>query len=424
MKPFVKKTSAQIAAMTDAERDTYMADKEQHDAEQAAEALKNAVEDAMKTKVPDAVKTLLKDLETTVEDLKTKNTTLAGQVTKLTEKEVKQTEANPYSSITKELIDAFQEDKSKNANMHFTVKVAGTMTVGNNVSGTTNFNISLEAGIAQAPIIPPLMVQIADVRFVRNPGNGGIPNIGWINKVNPDGNAAITAEGELKPLRDFDLVGESMAVKEIAVRENVGKYMLRDVAEMQAIINKDIRDEMDREADEQFLSGTGGSEMTGIIDYAPAYTDTSLNASVTDANNVDAIIAMALQIELLGWTGALTCVVNPVTYAMIYTFKGVNFRDLVVVTERNGQLYVNNILIKKSLKISLGYCLMGDFSKSHVRIIDDVEVETGYGASTDDFNKNLVTVRADMRALHFVKQVETSAFVYDTLQNVIDAITV
>jgi len=117
-------------------------------------------------------------------------------------------------------------------------------------------------------------------------------------------------------------------------------------------------------------------------------------------------------------------VVNPVAYTQIYGYKSLKHREtgLVIVSERGGELYVNNIRIKKSLKIAVGYLLVGDFSKSHIRIVDDVEIMVGYGASTDDFNKNLLTVRGDMRACHFVKDVETSAFVYDTIQNIIDAI--
>ena len=422
---FQKKTSAQIKAMSDAEFDTYTAEKEAHDQETSKAAIKSALDAEMKT-LPEKVKEATKELETEVETLKGNNTTLANKLTALEAEKGKKEKENPYAAIKQEDIDKFNgELNSDKASMNFTIKTAGTMLVGTNMSGNTNFNLILEEGQpAAVPIPPPLMVQIADVRMIKNPGKGGIPTVGWINKTNLDGTAGITAEGALKPLLDFDLVGQTMECKEIAARENVGKYMLRDYSQMQEVINIDLRTQMDKAADLQYLSGAGTTEMNGLLDYASAYTDTSLDGDIPDAGVLDAILAAALQIELVGWTGTLTAVVNPVTYTQIYGYKSLKHREtgLVIVSERGGELYVNNIRIKKSLKITAGYLLVGDFSKSHIRIVDDVEIMIGYGASTDDFNKNLLTVRGDMRACHFVKSVETSAFVYDTIQNIIDAI--
>lgn len=419
---FVKKTSAQIKAMSDAEFDTYTAEKEAFDASQIENKMKSAVEEQMKTLLPKAVTDATKELQTSVETLTEANKTLANAFEAAKEEGKKGKGEDPFAAVKQSDIDDFNANSASNKRVSFTVKSAGTMLVSTNVSGNTNFNMTMEPGIARAPIPVPLMVRIADVRTVKNKGMNGIPTIGWVNKKNMDGNAAITAEGALKPLRDFDIVGETQSPYEIAVRTNVGKYMLRDVGELKETINIDLREEMDREAGEQYLSGTGVSEMKGITEYASAYTDTSLNGTVEDANDLDAIIAACLQLELLNWRGVITAVVNPVTYAKIYTYKGLKHRDLVVVAERGGQLYVNNILIMKDVEIASGYILIGDMSKSHIRIIDDVEIEVGYGASTDDFNKNLVTVRADMRALHFVKDVETSAIIYDSLATIKAAI--
>jgi len=423
---FTKKTSAQIKAMSDAEFDTYTAEKEAHDLQVSENRIKEAIETQMKTVVPTMVTEATKDLTSEVETLKGNNTTLANEVTKLKGDKSKTEKLDPYAAIKQEDIDKFNADLNNDkASMNFTIKAAGTMLVSTNISGNTNFNLILEEGQpAAVPIPPPLMVQIADVRMIKNPGKGAVPTVGWINKTNLDGTAGITAEGALKPLLDFDLVGETMPVKEIAARENVGKYMLRDYSQMQETINIDLRTQMDKAADLQYLTGAGTTEMTGLLTYASAYTDTSLDGDIPDAGVLDAILAAALQIELVGWTGTLTAVVNPVTYTQIYGYKSLKHREtgLVIVSERGGVLYVNNIKIMKSLKITAGYLLVGDFSKSHIRIVDDVEIMVGYGASTDDFNKNLLTVRGDMRACHFVKDVETSAFVYDTIQNIIDAI--
>jgi len=348
---------------------------------------------------------------------------LSSEITALKEIGNPNANINPYHAIKQEELDKFNDgviDKYK-----VVVKAASSMLVSTNISGNTNFNLTLENGLAQAPRNTPLMIKLADVRIVRNNGQYGVPAIGWVNKKNSEGNAAITAEGGTKPLRDFDIVGETESAKEISVRTKVGKYMLRDVKDMQQTIDMDLGEEMSIVADNQYLDGSGSSgQMKGLFQYATAYTTTALDGVVPDANDVDAILAALYQLRSLNFGNNVAAVVNPITYTNIYTWKGQKFRDINIapVQERNGVLYVDNVRVEWHNSIPAGDILIGDFSKSHIRIFDDIEIELGH--SNDDFDKNMQSVRADMRALHFVKDVEKAAFIYDSLANIKAAITV
>jgi HK97 family phage major capsid protein len=72
---------------------------------------------------------------------------------------------------------------------------------------------------------------------------------------------------------------------------------------------------------------------------------------------------------------------------------------------------VNGVRVVQNTKIPVGYFLMGDFSKAHVRTYKDYSVRVGY--TGDDFEKNLVTILGESRVHLWISDNEEAAFVYD-----------
>ena len=66
----------------------------------------------------------------------------------------------------------------------------------------------------------------------------------------------------------------------------------------------------------------------------------------------------------------------------------------------------------ESFSIDEGSFLVGDFTKSNLRIREEININLGY--ENDDFTKNMVTILAEMRAVHYIKLHHVPAFVKGT----------
>ena len=68
-----------------------------------------------------------------------------------------------------------------------------------------------------------------------------------------------------------------------------------------------------------------------------------------------------------------------------------------------------------------GTLIMGDFNYLNIR--DTWELTVTFGWENDDFTKNLVTMIGEKRLVPYIKAQYKTAFVKDTIGNVVTAIT-
>ena len=87
------------------------------------------------------------------------------------------------------------------------------------------------------------------------------------------------------------------------------------------------------------------------------------------------------------------------TYAMQYV-------------DANGVTRVKGIPVVENTGMTAGTFLVGDFTKSNLRIREDLNIQVGY--VNDDFTKNLMTILCEARAVHYVKSNHYNAFVKGT----------
>jgi HK97 family phage major capsid protein len=304
--------------------------------------------------------------------------------------------------------------KDKSKPVEIIIKAAGTMVVndGTNTSLTGTAtpyyipNPSIQPGIISIARNRPIFLDYCDVA----PTNSAV--LVWVNEKNVDGDAAFTLEGGLKSLADFDLEAETSTARKATIRFKISEEMLDDIPGFEAEIRTKGEIRLRLKIDESIRSGNGTAPaLKGITAYAPGYTITSLNDTVNAANNYDAVKAAIVQIQGSSdeWYPNVLFI-NPIDkFAMEHTKTTQEDYVLMKLQLSNGSLF--NLTVVETNQIPAGYFLLGDMTKSHVRIYKDIRMEVGW--ENDDFSKNLRTIIMEARLHHYISDNEKTAFVYD-----------
>ncbi len=362
----------------------------------------------------EALKSQLTSLES-----KSDNTEVKSAIAKLEGmiegmKEVKTSENVTLKSIGQAIAEAYTNSidkitavKENGGLINLDVKAAGTMSITGNYSGGQVALSQLESGVARIVRRRPFLRELVNVA-------GTVSKyITYIEQKNPDGGAGMTAEGALKSQADFDLVETSKAVKKVTAWIKVSKEMIADLPFMRNEIDTELMELVELKLDAQILSGDGtGDNLEGILLNATAWSAGGFALSIPTPNEFDVLRVAIAQVQGLEFN-ANYIVLHPedcakmeltkttqgeYTYAMSYIVDGVVRVKSIPVVENTG--------------ITAGTFLVGDFSKSNLRIREDLNVQVGY--VNDDFTKNLMTILCEARAVHYVKSNHYGAFIKGT----------
>jgi HK97 family phage major capsid protein len=233
----------------------------------------------------------------------------------------------------------------------------------------------------------------------------------WIEQANPDpGAAGMTAEGADKTQTDFDLVERSSEVKKVTAYIKVSKEMLADIAFMRGEINMELMELVQLKLDEQILLGDGtGNNLAGIDLNATPWAAGSFAGTIPSANNTDVLRVAIAQIAQANFS-ANYILLNPADAAALELTKdssGAYTYPVNMVYGAPKTIY--GIPVIENNLIPAGDFYVGDFTRSNLRIREDLNVQVGY--VNDDFTKNLITILCEARAAHFVKVNHYGAFV-------------
>lgn len=309
------------------------------------------------------------------------------------------------------------KDRKNGSFESFTVKAAGTMTTGNVTAvGTNGLSMLLnqfEPGITPIPRSQPFFAQLLNIG--RTTGN----TVSYAEMKNPDGGAGMTGEGSAKTQADFDLVEASKKVKKVTSYIKVSKEALDDIETLQAEINGELMVLVKNKLDAQLLSGDdSGENLKGVMEYAQAFAAGDLAGTITAPNNFDALAAAVNQIMVAEVVSGEPAgfmpnhiILNPVDVVKMKLTKDSN-NNYIFPVSLPGMTDVLDVPVIKNARMTKGEFLVGDFTKANLRIREDVNIQIGY--ENDDFTKNLVTILAEMRAVHFVKSNHVKAFVTDS----------
>jgi len=394
------------------------------------------IESSMGTKMEDKLKVAFKGLnpeilkaieEDSVELKKTVNTLVdenknlvdaqkeqSGEIEALTAKLNEKT-SNTHLSMKEQVMNLLEENKDKliamksgdsKTNIRMTVKAVGNMMLSSNVTGQIPAG-ERESGITRIVRRNPFILELVNLGSITS-------NLWeWVQQANPEGDAAMTAEGAAKAKIDFDLVLASAAVRKVTAFIKVSKEMLDDIPLMESEINQELSEVINLKIDAQVLSGDGtGQNLTGITENATAFSPGSFATGsaneVTDPNNQDVLRVAINQIAIAEFQ-ANYIVMHPSDAAAMDLSKATDGHYILPPFSTNANTVVKGIPIVTNTGMTEGDYLVGDFTKSGVRFREGLTFDVGY--ENDDFTKNFVTILAEARLVQRVKSNHYPAFV-------------
>jgi len=297
-------------------------------------------------------------------------------IKKLTERE-KEAKAGEVDSIAKgleankEILAKMKDDKSASINF----KAAADMLISTNVSGG---NVPVEQRLAG----------------------------------NKDGAAGGTAEGALKNQIDFDLVVASETVKKRTAFIKVSDEMVEDISFMTSEINNELMRELLKDVENQVYQGNGtGTNLNGIKTVATAFAAGSFAGTVDNANIVDVLRVAINQVKIADQAAPNYALMHPsdVTSLKMVKVGSTDDRYIDQLQMVAGQLSLDGVNIIESTLVTQDEYLVGAFNLATVYDKGSISIEVGL--DSDDFTKNLRTVRAEWRGVCIVKTNDRGSFV-------------
>lgn len=363
------------------------------------EALKNQLTDLEGKSDNTEVKSAIAKLEGLVEGMKEEKSS-----SNVTLKSIGQAIADAYSDS----IDKIKDIAEKGGLMNLDVKAVGTMSITGNYSGGTVALSQLEAGVARIARRMPFL------RSLVNASGTTSKYITYIQTSGQEGGADMTAEGAAKSQADFNVVETSVAVKKVTAWIKVSKEMIADLPFMRNEINNELMEIVELKLDSQILSGDGtGDNLTGILTNAVAWAAGNFALLYVTPNEFD-VLAVAIAQVQTGLFSANYIVLHPEDVVRMQLSKTTTgeYTYAMHYVDVNGVTRVKGIPVVENTGMTVGTFLVGDFTKSNLRIREDLNIQVGY--VNDDFTKNLMTILCEARAVHYVKSNHYGAFVKGT----------
>jgi len=305
-------------------------------------------------------------------------------------------------------IEKIKETAAKGGMLQLDVK--GDTTIDADYDGNIALS-TLESGVdnIQRPVIK-----------VRNVVNTGTTGSKYVVYISQDANTTPdwTNEAGTKAQSNPAYLEVSVEVKKVASTVKVSKEMLADLAFVRSEINSDLMAGLDQAIEFSLINGTGGLDLDGLLSFAQTFSAGTFAASIPSANISDVIRVAKAQIQAANFEPTHV-LLNPEDAAKIeltktqtgeYTYPA--FWDM--------NMRVAGLIVVTSTNIAAGTFLVGDMSKSNVRIRENMSLQVGY--VNDDFQRNMVTILAEMRLCHYVKNNQVNAFVAGDVATAIAAI--
>ena len=380
-------------------------------AEKTAGFISKEEMEGLKSEIAAVKESAVKEGNAEALEMKTAIAKIEGKMEALKEAKI---ESPGAKSLGNSIMDAFKSAKDRiieiaekgAGSVKLDVKAAGSMTIGGNYSGGTVGLSSLEGGFTRVQRRMPFMRELV------NSAGTTSKYVVWIEQANPDpGVAGMTGEGLPKTQTDFDLVERSCDVKKITAFIKVSKEMIADIPFMAGEINGELTELVALKLDQQILSGDGiGQNMTGIEANATAWAAGSFAGAIEAANNSDVLRVGIAQIANNNFM-ANYILMNPEDSAAMQLTKSSTgeYTYPMFIEGPDGITRVKGIPVVENSGVTAGTFLIGDFSRSNLRIREEMNISVGY--VDDDFTNNLMTVLCEARACHFVKTNHFGAFV-------------
>ena len=224
--------------------------------------------------------------------------------------------------------------------------------------------------------------------------------------------ASPQVEGEAKSESEFEFEADTAPVRTIAHWTAASKQVLDDQAELGLHIDTSLRYGLERKLEEQILFGDGtGVNFEGLSINASEFDSTILVAG-DGWEYADVLGAAALQLEEAGY-GCDAFIVSPRVWFNVLKQKDANGQYIYgnPASERIREI-LWNVKVVPSPAMPNDKFMAGDFANgAHIRMRAETVVDIS-DEHSDFFTKNLIAIRAEMRAA--LVKTKPAAFVYGT----------
>jgi HK97 family phage major capsid protein len=288
--------------------------------------------------------------------------------------------------------DAFKSFKGKG-----NVRVAMSRKDILNVTGTVGSGVSPETsltGVLRVPgiVMPPERPLV--IRDLLAPGTTVQGNVEFVQETGFTNNAAVVTEGATKPKSDLTFDLKNAPVRTIAHIFKASRQILDDAPALQSYIDARARYGLRFAEETELLTGDGtGVHIKGLIPSASAF---DAQFVPTNQTNIDVIRLAILQVILANFP-ATGIVLHPTDWAKIQLTKDGQQRYIIGNPQDGNTPRLWNLPVVESQSMTATEFLVGAFNLG-AQIFDRMEVEVLLSTeNSDDFEKNMVTLRAEER---------------------------
>lgn len=252
------------------------------------------------------------------------------------------------------------------------------------------------------------------IRDLIAPGTTTSNMVQYVKETGFTNNAAPVAENTSKPYSDITFAMENASVQTIAHLMKASRQILDDASALASFIDARARYGLMIKEEGQLLYGNGtGANLHGIIPQASAYAAPT-GAEVTTEQRIDRLRLAILQAALAEYP-ATGIVLHPTDWATIELLKD-NTGKYIIGNPQNGTTpTLWRLPVVSTQSINQNAFLVGAFNLG-AQIFDRMDIEVLVSTeNTDDFEKNMVTLRAEERLAFAVYRPE--AFVTGELKD-------
>lgn len=244
------------------------------------------------------------------------------------------------------------------------------------------------------PGVQPGVSRRMTVRDLITPGRTGAGLVQYVQETGFTNNAATVSETTQKPESTLAYALVQSAVVTIAHWIKASKQILDDLAQLQSMIDGRLRYGLAFVEEEQLLKGSGtGNNLNGIYTQATAYSAPIVIAGET---KIDTLRLMLLQSEIAEYP-ATGIVLHPSDWAAIELKKDTTGRYIIGNPQGSlaPTLWARPVVATQAMTADTA--LVGAFQLG-AQIFDREDANVVIATeNSDDFVKNLVTVRCEER---------------------------
>ncbi|CDH34551.1 phage major capsid protein [Xenorhabdus bovienii] len=266
-------------------------------------------------------------------------------------------------------------------------------------------------GVVEPQRLPGIDVSPKQRLFIRDliaPGKTTSSAIFWVQQTGFTNQAAVVPENTAKPYSDIQFATKITAVTTVAHMFKASKQILDDFAQLQSLVDAEMRYGLKFVEEQEILFGDGsGAHLHGIIPQASKF---KAEFRVDKQNGIDDLRLAMLQAQLARFP------------ASAHVLHFIDWASIELTKDSLGRYILGNPagligptlwglpVVATEAAAFRGKFLTGEFNAG-AQIFDREETNVVISTeNTDDFEKNMISLRCEERLALAVKRPE--AFVY------------